>query len=154
MWRCVRVGVPEDFRFWLGVVGAHLLLASNRSNRLHFGLCHCQKTTTARVLVQPGHTDRQTRKTGIDWYGQPHIALEYYIAYSGHTQPWQGKQYYAEKKLSVFRRKLNSTVQFICLANTASWMWQLDIDGGYTEASTRLWKQVLQEDAWHIIQRA
>ena len=36
----------------------------------------------------------------------------------------------------------------------AMWMWDLDVDTGSGEAIIGFWKQVLQEDAWHNIQRA
>ena len=32
-------------------------------------------------------------------------------------------------------------------------MWELDIDGGSGGANPSLWKQVLQENAWHVVQR-
>ena len=33
-------------------------------------------------------------------------------------------------------------------------MWKLDVEGGSGEAITGLWIQMIQENAWHIIQRA
>ena len=48
----------------------------------------------------------------------------------------------------------DQTLQVTCLVNTALWVWELDDDDGSGEANAGLWKWMLQENAWHIIQRA
>ena len=60
-----------------------------------------------------------------------------------------------EKQRHQFSYKdwLNST-RVICTVNTALWMWELDADGEFGEANPGIWTQMLQRNAWHIIQRA
>ena len=57
-----------------------------------------------------------------------------------------------KKKPSAFHK--DWTQQITCLVNTVQRMWELDGGGRPGEANPSLWKQMLQEDAWHIIQRS
>ena len=55
--------------------------------------------------------------------------------------------------ISLFAFAKNKLNKSLGLLNTSLWMWELDTDGGFGEPNPSLWKQLVQEDAWHIAYR-
>ena len=115
--------------------------------------------SSANRKLQSGHPPRDTvgsdmstsspssSELSANWNTNKGSKLAPY--WNRHIQPWQGWQYFGKTKRLVFLHRLNSTKHLpcrYCLPDVRAWLWLQN----WRDKTQAFWKQLLQEDSWHI----